>query len=134
MKFIIFLLLPFSLFAQKKPLDHSVYDEWQSVRFLQMSNDGRFASYMICPQEGDSLTVIKKTDGSTLAQIERGYAGKFSYDSKFFVCKIKPFYTEIRKAKIDKKKTDDMPKDSLAIVNLSTGAIEKIADIKKCLQ
>lgn len=126
----IFLLLPFSLFAQKKPLDHSVYDEWQSVRFLQMSNDGRFASYMICPQEGDSLTVIKKTDGSTLAQIERGYAGNFSYDSKFFVCKIKPFYAEIRKAKIDKKKADDMPKDSLAIVNLSTGAIEKIADIK----
>lgn len=126
----IFLFLPFSLFAQKKPLDHSVYDEWQSVRFLQMSNDGQFAAYMICPQEGDSLTVIKKQNGNTLAEMERGYAGKFTYDSKFFICKIKPFYQEIRKAKIDKKKADDMPKDSLAIVNLSTGAIEKIADIK----
>lgn len=126
----LFLFFPFSLFAQKKPLDHSVYDAWQSVRFLQMSNDGKFVSYMICPQEGDSLTVIKKSDGSILAEVDRGYAGKFSYDSKFFVCRIKPFYAEIRKAKIDKKKPDDMPKDSLAIVNLLTAAIEKIADIK----
>ena len=127
---IVFLLIPFSLLAQKKPLDHSVYDSWQTVRFLQVSNDGLFASYMICPQEGDSLTVIKKQNGNTLAEIERGYAGKFTYDSRFFICKIKPFYQEIRKGKIDKKKADDMPKDSLAIVNLSTGAVEKIADIK----
>lgn len=127
---IVLLLIPFSLIAQKKPLDHNVYDSWQSVRFLQMSNNGKFASYMVCPQEGDSLTVIKKADGETLLAIERGYAGKFTYDSRFFICKIKPFYTAIRQAKIDRKKLDDMPKDSLAIVNLATGSVEKLANLK----
>ncbi|MES1224426.1 MAG: hypothetical protein ABUT20_53520 [Bacteroidota bacterium] len=30
------------LFSQKKPLDHSVYDSWQSIGEKAISNDGKF--------------------------------------------------------------------------------------------
>ena len=44
MKRIIFsiflLLLSITSQAQKKPLDHTVYDQWQSIRDVFLSNDG----------------------------------------------------------------------------------------------
>ena len=48
-----FLLCAAALHAQKKPLDHDVYDGWQSVSAVQLSPDGRLLSYEIRPQEGD---------------------------------------------------------------------------------
>ncbi|MDR2148433.1 MAG: hypothetical protein LBE91_18475, partial [Tannerella sp.] len=48
-----------SLLAQKKPLDHMVYDSWQSVSGVQVSNDGKFAVYNISPQDGDTVLIIK---------------------------------------------------------------------------
>lgn len=43
-----------ALRAQNKPLDHDVYDGWQSVTAVQLSPDGRLLSYEIRPQEGDA--------------------------------------------------------------------------------
>ena len=49
--------------AQKKPLDHSVYDSWQSIGERAISNDGRLVVYTINPQEGDGVLYIQQTDG-----------------------------------------------------------------------
>jgi hypothetical protein len=40
-------------YAQKKPLDHRVYDARESVGLKQLSNDGEWIAYSINPQEGD---------------------------------------------------------------------------------
>ena len=40
--------------AQKKPLDHSVYDSWQRIGERMISNDGKWVVYTIDPQEGDN--------------------------------------------------------------------------------
>ena len=49
------LLLCASLaYAQKKPLDHTVYDTWESLGTRQFSNDGNWAAYSINQQEGDA--------------------------------------------------------------------------------
>ena len=48
-----------SLWAQKKPLDHDVYDGWQSVAAIQLSPDGRLLSYEVRPQEGDGTLYLK---------------------------------------------------------------------------
>ena len=52
---------PLALLAQKKPLDHSVYDRWQSVQSSQISNDGKWVVYSINVQEGDNELVIQST-------------------------------------------------------------------------
>ena len=43
------LLSPVLLFAQKKPLDHTVYDGWQSIGEKIISNDGRWLAWTVTP-------------------------------------------------------------------------------------
>ncbi|MDO5571739.1 MAG: prolyl oligopeptidase family serine peptidase [Bacteroidales bacterium] len=131
-KTIIFTLLLFTLaaYGEKKPLDHSVYDNWKSLGEQLISPDGRFVLYQIKPQEGDNLIVIRDLKKNKEIKIERGYNATITDDSKFAVCLIKAPFSDLREAKIKKKKAEDMPKDSLAIVSLLTGNVEKIANIK----
>lgn len=117
-------------FGQKKVLDHTVYDQWQNIREVVYQSKGEFISYVIAPQEGDAILVINNTINNSSIKIERGAQGAFTEDGRFFIAKIKPLFQETRKAKIDKKKPEEMPKDSLVIVNLATSHIEKIASVK----
>ncbi|MDP1842792.1 MAG: hypothetical protein Q8K64_05175, partial [Sediminibacterium sp.] len=124
------LLLATVAFAQKKPLDHSVYDGWQNIVERTISNDGKYIAFTVNPQEGDGTLMVKTADGATKAIIARGYGMSIADNSQSLVCRIKPLFSETRDARIKKKRPDEMPKDSLAIVELSTGKITKIARIK----
>ncbi|HVM89453.1 MAG TPA: prolyl oligopeptidase family serine peptidase [Puia sp.] len=116
--------------AQKKPLDHSMYDSWQSIGERMISNNGKYVVYTVNPQEGDGILVIQTSDGKYKKEIERGYNATITEDNLFVVFKIKPFFRDTREAKIKKKKPDEMPKDSLAIVELGKDGIIKIPGIK----
>jgi hypothetical protein len=41
------------LYGQKKPLDHSVYDNWQNIGARKISNDGKWIAYSVDVQEGN---------------------------------------------------------------------------------
>src|SRR5882757_7831661 len=116
--------------AQKKPLDHSVYDGWKSLGERMISNDGKFIVYAVNPQEGDGELVIQNAATRYKKVIPRGYNAVITEDSRYVVFKIKPFYQDTRQAKIKKKKPDDMPKDSLAIIELGNDSTIKIARVK----
>ncbi|HEU4609403.1 MAG TPA: hypothetical protein VFS31_14905, partial [Chitinophagaceae bacterium] len=116
--------------AQKKPLDHSVYDGWQSAGERLISDDGRYLVYTVNPQEGDGMLYLQSFSGENQLQIPRGYRADFTRDGKYLVCLIKPFYKDIREAKIKKKKLEDMPSDSLAIIALGSSNLTKIARVK----
>lgn len=130
------LLAAISLFAilclqaQKKPLDHSVYDGWQHIGERMISNDGRWVVYTIDPQEGDNELVIQSSDAKYKKSIPRGYNAIITEDSRYVIFKIKPFYKDTREARIKKKKPADMPKDSLAIVELGKEEIWKREKVK----
>ncbi|MDO5443047.1 MAG: prolyl oligopeptidase family serine peptidase [Bacteroidia bacterium] len=115
--------------AQKKPLDHSVYDGWQTVGNTVLSDDGRFMAYTVSPQQGDATLFIVNTETGSELKVERGGATSFSTDGKWAVFTIKAPYAATRQAKIDKKKGDDMPKDSLGYVWLEDLKLYKIADV-----
>lgn len=119
--------------AQKKPLDHSVYDGWQHIGERMISNDGKWIVYTIDPQEGDNELVIQSSDSKYKKTIPRGYNAVITEDSRYLVFKIKPLFKDTRDARIKKKKTDDMPKDSLAIVELGREDVwkrEKVMNYK----
>ncbi len=117
--------------AQKKPLDHSVYNDWQSNGERIISNDGKWVVYTITPQEGDALLFIHSTDGSDFKKnIPRGYNALITEDNQFVVFKIKPLFKETREARIKKKKPEDFPKDSFAIIELGKDSVWKTARIK----
>jgi dipeptidyl aminopeptidase/acylaminoacyl peptidase len=114
----------------KKPLTHSVYDGWKSLGERAISNDGKYAVYAINPQEGDGMLVIHDLQNGKKQEAERGYAAIISQDNKYVFYKIKPRFAETRQAKIKKKKADEMPKDSFAIVVLGTDSIIKLPLVK----
>jgi dienelactone hydrolase len=129
--FITFSLFTFHFsFAQKKPLDHTVYDSWQSIGERMISNDGKWVVYTINVQEGDNELVIQSSDAKYKKTVSRGYNAVISEDSRFAIFKIKPFYKDTREARIKKKKPDDMPKDSFAVVELGKDSVYKIAKAK----
>lgn len=127
---ILLLFISIAARAQKKPLDHSVYDGWQNIGERVISNDGRYVVYTINPQEGDGTLVIQATDNSYKKEIPRGYNATISNDNKFVVCRVRPFFKDTREARIKKKRPDEMPKDSLFIVNLFSDNVTKISRVK----
>lgn len=129
------MLLLFSLFAlaqpsAKKPLDHSVYDQWKSIGERLISNNGAFTVYTITPQEGDGTLYIRAMNGTQEMKVPRGYGAAISYDSRFIVFKIRPAFKDTRDARIKKKKPDEMPKDTLAIVEWGKDSVIKIPRVK----
>ena len=131
-KYLLLTLLFFTTisFAQKKPLDHTVYDSWESIASRKLSNNGNWAAYAIAVQEGDANLYLTNLLTNAKTKINRAENAQFSTDSKFAVFAIKPFYSAIRQAKIKKKKPEEMPKDSLGIANLTNLAIAKVAGVK----
>lgn len=123
------LLLAFAVspaFAQKKPLDHSVYDGWRSIRNVELSRDGKWIAYVYAPQEGDALAEIKSVDGATTLTIPRASGLRFTADSKFAVATVVPPLADTKKARRDKVKPEDQPKNALAIVDLGAKKVDTI--------
>ena len=131
------IIISFVLFAAiavsaqtKKPLDHSVYDQWQSVQQPLISSDGKWVVYLVNPQEGDGELIIQSTDGVYKKTIKRGYNHLLTEDGKYVIFKIRPLFKDTRDARIKKKRPDDMPKDSLAMVELGKDSVWKMPRVK----
>ncbi len=119
-----------SLQAQKKPLDHSVYDAWQTVGPTTISPRGNILTYEVNPQEGDGCLTIRNIRQNKEITIPRGYRATILDNEQQVVCLIKPFFKDTRQAKIKKKKAEDMPKDTLAIIDTRNFSIKKFASVQ----
>ncbi len=116
--------------AQKPVLDHTVYDNWQSINETVIQAQGKFLAYTINPQEGDAILKVKQLNGDWEMTIPRGSQPVFTQNGNYLITKIKPFFKDTRNAKIEKKKLDEQPKDSVLILNLETKLFNKIATVK----
>lgn len=116
--------------AQKKPLDHSVYDGWQAVAERSISNNGKYVAYTVNPQEGDGTLVIQATDKSFKKEFPRGANAVITPDNRFVIFRLKPFYKDVREARIRKKRPDDMPKDTLVIFEFGKDSLIRVPRIK----
>lgn len=127
---VVSLLLTCIVSAQKKPLDHTVYDQWQSIGERMISDDGKWIAYAVNTQEGDNELIIQSADTTYRRVIARGYNASFTGDNRYLVCRIRPFYKDTREARIRKKKPEDMPKDSLAVLELAKDSLWTVSRVK----
>ncbi|MEZ0484251.1 S9 family peptidase [Fibrella aquatica] len=131
--FLVCFFISSSILAQssKRALTADDYDRWESVRTEKISKDGRWISYQIDPQAGDGrLELTDATRKAPVRSFPRGYMAQFSPDNRFLVMRLKAPVADVRKAKLKKKKADEMPKDSLLVYNLATGQTTKLPNIK----
>lgn len=128
---LVLLILPaIQTIAQKKPLDHTVYDGWEALGERVISNDGKYVAYAVNPQEGDGNLYIQSVSGDYKVVIPRGYSVSITKDNLYAICRIRPHFKDTREARIKKRRPDEMPKDSLAIITLGKTDVLKVPRIK----
>ncbi|MBO3700250.1 S9 family peptidase [Roseivirga sp. E12] len=124
------LLISVTAFGQKKILDHPDFDIWNTIENQRISRNGEFIMYSLEKGEEDNFLKIQDANGNVVFEYDRGYNGQFTFDSGFAVFTIKPWQSEVRELKRQKTKNDDMPKDTLGILNLKTKALAKIPMVR----
>src|SRR2546426_4615465 len=139
----------------KRPLTHQDYDSWHSIQAPQISRDGKFIAYAFMAQDGDSEVVVRNLASSAEWRAPRGYhppvpppddpganVGEFlaaqsrlvrpvfTADGHFVVFSTEPAKAELNKAKKEKKKPEEMPKNTLGIMDVSSGQVARIERVK----
>jgi dipeptidyl aminopeptidase/acylaminoacyl peptidase len=153
------LLVSSSAFAQqpKRPLNHADYDSWRAIQGQSLSRDGRFVAYALVPQDADGEIVVRNLATGVEWRHSRGaapvnppqrtpeaqpgpgpgfgqgpFAGRpiFSADSRFVVFQILPAKADTEKAKKEKKRPEEMPKNAMGIMNLASGEVTRVDRVK----
>ena len=141
--------------SAKRPITHQDYDSWRSITASQVSRDGKFVAYAYMPQDGDGEIVVRNIATGVDWRAPRGYRPPvpppddpgtnlaefqaeqnrlvrpvFTADSRFVVFMTEPTKAEVNKAKKEKKKPEEMPKNGLGIMDVSNGTITRIERVK----
>ncbi len=116
--------------AGKKPISYDAYDGWRSIQGTQLSRDGAWLSHALVAQDGDGEIVVRNLKTGTEHRHPRGRDGVITADGKYVVFTIVPAKAEVEKAKKEKKKPEDQPKNSLGILNLATGETATVERVK----
>lgn len=118
--------------AQKKAMDHDVYDSWQSVSDILKSEDGHVLVWNVNPQEGDGTLYVRNMTPQRKGRpscreisIPRGSQASLDPKGKWLYLRIKSQFAKTRQEKIAKKKSENMTKDTLAVVDLTTMTVRK---------
>ncbi|MGH7445441.1 MAG: TolB family protein, partial [Longimicrobiales bacterium] len=111
-----------------KPLDHDAYDIWNRIAESTLSDDGGWVVYATQNERDGSLLHARSLANEAVHRVERAEDSRISEDSRWVVALIKPMESALEQARIEKAK--QQPQDSLAILDLSTGAVVRVARVK----
>lgn len=136
-----------------RPLSHKDYDSWRIITGQEISRDGKWVAYAYMSEDADGEVIVKSLSTSKEYRIPAGNLPqppivppaemnpeappkppsvkmRFSGDGQWLAISTFPLKAEVDQARKDKKKPDQMPKKSLAIVKLENGQAERIANVK----
>src|SRR6266498_5993538 len=141
--------------GSKRALTHQDYDSWRSIQGAQISRDGRFVAYAFMPQDGDGEVVARNVSSGAEWRAPRGYHPPvpppddpganvaefqaaqarlvrplFTADGRFVVFSTEPTKAELNRAKKEKKKPEEMPKNGIGIMDLSNGTVTRVEKVR----
>ena len=138
----------------KRPLTFKDFDSWQSILSQQLTRDGKLLAYALMLQEGDGEFVLRnlatgqefrapigmrprtrESDDEEPATPAARFAPlgpriAFSADGKWVVCGFYPSKAEVEKARAEKKKPEEMPKNGIVIMETAGGNLTRIEKVK----
>lgn len=116
--------------AQNKMLDHADFDIWKTIEREQISDNGRWVVYEVTPEDGDGTLYVYDGQNDEKRGYDRGTRASISADNRFVAFTIKPFADTLEAMQRRKVKKEDMPKDTLAILDLNAGDLTKVANVQ----
>src|ERR1700736_1526837 len=152
--FALIALLACSLYAQKRPITHQDYDGFRHIQNQHLSNDGHYLAYAVFPQQGDGELVVRnlvtgKEWREPIGELPppplpdrtvelnpdappptHGITVAFSHDGRTLVVSTFPPRAEVEKAKRDRKRPEDMPKNGMVIMDLASGSVTRVPAVK----
>lgn len=118
----------------KKIIDHADVQRWKKIEQQRISNDGQWVSWAQLPvAEGDAALYLWNEAGKQTRVFPRASEARFSSDNKLLIFTIKPPLDSLKAQRRKKVKDEDLPKDTLGILTLATGQLEKIPRLKTVL-
>jgi len=144
-----------AVFSQpaKSPLTHRDYDAWRTIQTPTLSRDGKFLAYAVMPFDGDGDLVVREIASGKEWRAPVGTLPpppiippeevnpedepprrtvqiRFTSDSRFVAATTYPLKADTEKARKEKKRPEEMPKGGLVIMNLGSGAVTSIDNVK----
>lgn len=136
----------------RRPLTHNDYDSWRTIGTPVIARDGQWLAYSFMPLEGDGDVIARSLISAAEYRVpvgalppppltaseenperpapRREVSIAITSDSRFLVATAFPAQADTLQAKRDKTKPEEMPKDGLVIMDLSNGAVTRIASVK----
>lgn len=120
-------LFPGLLIAQEKQrLSQDDYASWKTLGGIEFSPDGNWLIYQVNPQQyGDGNLIIKHIPSGEEHVIPRGNRSSISPGGNFAVFHIQPEFAVERQARVDGKRPNQMPADSIGFFVFETRELEK---------
>jgi dipeptidyl aminopeptidase/acylaminoacyl peptidase len=110
----------------RQVLDHVVYEAWDTIGGESISSDGRWALYNRLRYDRDDVLVVRAVAGETTHVFDRATAARFDETSRYVAFTLKPARESVLQARRDRRRPDQMPRDTLGILDLATGEVVRI--------
>jgi len=136
----------------KRPLTLDDFDAWRLLGAPVVSRDGRWLATSFMPQVGDGDVIVRELATGREQRLPVGtlpppfaqpdeanpeappapcsVRRAFTADSRHLVVGTHPAKADFAAARKAKKKPDEFPKNGLLHLNLATGAVTAVADVK----
>lgn len=108
--------------AAKKPFEWEDLMKFESMRGVEISEDGKFVAFTMVPERGDPTYYVQSTEDTIKYVFERGSRGDITKNSAWAAIRLEP-------SAVDKANKEKDLKDNLAIINLATGEIDTIKEV-----
>ncbi|MBL9199091.1 MAG: S9 family peptidase [Opitutaceae bacterium] len=147
-------LTGFAAPAAPRALTHADFDTWRSIATPQLSRDGRWLAYSFMPQDADGDLVVREVATGREHRVPvgaippptsapadenanpeapppvRNIRLAFTGDSRFVVATTHPPKADVAAAKRAKKKPEEMPRGGLVMIELASGEVTRVAEVK----
>ncbi|MDX1684444.1 MAG: prolyl oligopeptidase family serine peptidase [Saprospiraceae bacterium] len=120
-----------SIYAQDKSITIEDMAKWKYIDRHDLSHSGQYVLYDIKSEDGNPSCCFHNTLTGTTSCFERSYDIKINADETWLVYTTKPDEDEVDSLLRSGTKKDDLPPDTLKVLDLKKGTEFEIADVTK---